>query len=55
VLTRAQRELEGIDAELERLESRQDEGYRRWREQAHDKRYAPPSRELILEAEFVVG
>jgi hypothetical protein len=55
VLTRAQRELEAIDAELERLESRQDEGYRRWREQAHMKRYAPPSRELILEAEFVVG
>jgi hypothetical protein len=55
VLTRAQRELEAIDTELERLESRQDEGYRRWREQAHIKRYAPPSRELILEAEFVVG
>jgi len=55
VLGRAQRELEAIDAEIERLESRQDEGYRRWREQAHIKRYAPPSRELILEAEFVVG
>jgi hypothetical protein len=55
VLTRAQRELEAIDAELERLESRQDEGYRHWREQAHLKRYAPPSREVILEAEFVVG
>ena len=55
VLGRAQRELEAIDAELERLESRQDEGYRRWREQAHIKRYAPPSRELVLEAEFVVG
>jgi hypothetical protein len=54
-LRRAQRELEAVEAELERLQSRHDENYRRWRERAHQRRYAPPVREVILEAEFIVG
>ncbi|HVZ35796.1 MAG TPA: hypothetical protein VG963_25390, partial [Polyangiaceae bacterium] len=54
-LRRAERELEAVEAELERLQSRHDENYRRWRERAHQRRYAPPVREVILEAEFIVG
>jgi superfamily II DNA or RNA helicase len=55
VLERSQRELEALDVELVRLQSRDDDGYRRWRQHAHQRRYAPPAREAILEAEFVIG
>jgi hypothetical protein len=55
VLERSQRELEALDLELVRLQSRDDDGYRRWRQHAYQRRYAPPRREAILEAEFVIG
>lgn len=55
LLTRSERELEGLEAELARLQARDDEGYRRWRQHAYERRYAPPEREPILEAEFVIG
>jgi hypothetical protein len=54
-LGRAERELEALDAELGRLSARDDEGYRRWRRHAYERRYAPPEREPILNAEFVIG
>jgi hypothetical protein len=54
-LERLQRDLEGVDEELERLAERRDEGYQRGRELAHQKRYTPPVRETILEVEFIVG
>jgi len=55
LLVRSERELEGLEAELARLEARDDEGYRRWRQHAYERRYAPPEREPILNAEFVIG
>jgi hypothetical protein len=55
LLARSERELEGLEAELARLQARDDEGYRRWRQHAYERRYAPPEREPILEAEFVIG
>lgn len=55
LLERSQRELEALDAELGRLQSRDDDGYRRWRKHAYDRRYAPPEREPVVEAEFVIG
>jgi adenine-specific DNA-methyltransferase len=55
LLVRSERELEGLEAELDRLQARDDEGYRRWRQHAYERRYAPPEREPILEAEFVIG
>jgi hypothetical protein len=55
LLVRSERELEGLEAELGRLAARDDEGYRRWRQHAYERRYAPPEREPILEAEFVIG
>jgi hypothetical protein len=55
LLERSQRELEVLDVELARLQSRDDDSYRRWRQQAYARRYAPPAREPILDAEFVIG
>jgi hypothetical protein len=54
-LGHAERELEALEAELGRLSERDDEGYRRWRRHAYERRYAPPERESILNAEFVIG
>jgi hypothetical protein len=54
-LGQAERELEALDVELGRLSERDDEGYRRWRRHAYERRYAPPEREPILNAEFVIG
>jgi hypothetical protein len=54
-LERSERELEGLDSELSRLESRDDDGYQRWRQHAYERRYTPPECEPVLEAEFVIG
>ncbi|HWO14891.1 MAG TPA: hypothetical protein VNN80_35550, partial [Polyangiaceae bacterium] len=55
LLERSERELEGLEGELARLLARDDEGYRRWRQRAHERRYAPPERESIVNAEFEIG
>lgn len=55
LLERTQLALDAVDAELARLAARRDEAYERGRELLHQKRYSPPQRETILEAEFVVG
>ncbi len=54
-LERTQRQLEVVEAELARLAARRDEAYEQGRELLHRKRYSPPLRETILEAEFIVG
>jgi helicase-like protein/SNF2 domain-containing protein len=55
LLSRSERELEALEAELSRLQAREDAGYLRWRQHAYERRYAPPEREAILSAEFVIG
>lgn len=57
--TRAENQLRKLRVELEQLEqnaavlgSRDDEVYRRFREQAHERRYATPRVERLLEAEL---
>jgi hypothetical protein len=55
LLRRSERELEALEVELARLQARDDDGYRRWRQHAHERRYAPPERQPIVEAEFVIG
>jgi len=55
LIERAQQELEALDVELARLEARNDTGYQRWRERAYERRYAPPRREAVIDAEFVIG
>jgi hypothetical protein len=49
------RELEQLEEELARLLARDDDGYRRWRQRAYERRYAPPERETLLNAEFEIG
>jgi hypothetical protein len=55
LLERSERELEQLEAELGRLLARDDDGYRRWRQRAYERRYAPPERETLLSAEFEIG
>jgi hypothetical protein len=55
LLSRSERELEALEQELSRLQARDDEGYRHWRQHAYERRYAPPQREPIINAEFVIG
>jgi hypothetical protein len=55
LLQRSEHELEALDGELDRLSARDDEGYRRWRQHAYERRYTPPERQSILNAEFVIG
>jgi hypothetical protein len=55
LLQRSEHELEALEGELDRLSARDDEGYRRWRQHAYERRYTPPERQSILNAEFVIG
>lgn len=50
-----ERELEDVEAGLERLQLRRDEDYQRIRGAMYQRRYAPPARERVLEAEFVIA
>ena len=47
-------ELEQLDGQLQALTARDDEVYRRWQQQAHERRYQVPQTEHLLEAEFVL-
>ncbi|MCW5803852.1 MAG: DEAD/DEAH box helicase family protein [Deltaproteobacteria bacterium] len=53
-LRRAQTELDGLDAEITRLRSGDDDTYRRWRAHTQERRYARPELEQLLEAELEV-
>lgn len=46
--------IESLDAQIEDLETGDDETYRRWRKHAHDRRYCQPRTERLLTAEFVI-
>ena len=50
-----QRELDRLDAEIERLERRDDATYDKWRDNAHARRYALPAHETILDVEFALS
>jgi hypothetical protein len=45
-------EMEALEAEIERLRARDDEEYQQWRLQAHERRFARPRVERIIEAEL---
>lgn len=53
-VARHQGELSAIEVELARLRARDDDEYRRWCEQAHDKRYAKPQHDCLVDAELVI-
>lgn len=49
-----QEEIDSIEAEVSRLETRDDPEYRRWRERVQERRDKPPQTTRILDLEFVL-
>jgi hypothetical protein len=49
-----QKQIDGLEAEIQRLENRNDADYARWRERAHERRYRLPEAIRILDVEFVL-
>ena len=49
-----QKQIDELEAEIERLESRDDAEYGRWRTRAHERRYRQPEVTRILDVEFVL-
>ena len=47
-------EIEGIEAEMRRLETREDVEYERLRADIHDRRYKPPEVSRLLDVEFTL-
>jgi hypothetical protein len=51
---RAQREVDDLDGQIARLRAGDDETYQRWRQRTHDRRYARPELEPLLDAEIEI-
>jgi hypothetical protein len=51
---RAQREVDDLDGQVARLRAGDDETYQRWRQRTHDRRYARPELEPLLDAELEI-
>jgi hypothetical protein len=49
-----QEEMEQLEAEIERLQNRDDAEYEKWRERIHSRRYREPDTIRILDVEFVL-
>ncbi len=49
-----QEEADGLEAEIRRLEERDDPDYQKWHRRAHRRRYAAPTVERILDVDFVL-
>jgi hypothetical protein len=49
-----QSEIDKTEAEIRRLEDREDQKYREWRDRAHERRYRPPELARLLDVEFVL-
>ena len=47
-------EIADLDERLARLAAREDDTYRRWHEDAHQRRFQRPEVERLLTAEFVI-
>ena len=47
-------EVEKVEKELAALASHEDETYQKWKQHAHQRRYAAPRGERLLSAEFVI-
>jgi prophage antirepressor-like protein len=45
-------ELEGVEADYQRLSDRKDERFERWSTRAHERRYAAPTRERLFTVEL---
>ncbi len=49
-----QEEIDTLEAEIRRLQERNDPDYEKWHRRAHRRRYAEPSVERILDVDFVL-
>ncbi len=49
-----EQKVEQIESELSALASHEDETYQKWKQHAHQRRYAMPTGERLLSAEFVI-
>ncbi len=49
-----QQEIDTLEAEIRRLQERNDPDYEKWHRRAHRRRYAEPSVERILDVDFVL-
>ena len=47
-------EIAELDERIAQLADREDDTYRRWREDAHHRRFQRPETERLLTAEFVI-
>lgn len=50
----AQKTIDKLEAEIERLANRDDPEYGRWRDRAHERRYRSPELTRVLDVEFVL-
>ena len=48
-------QVEKVEKELAALASHEDETYQKWKQHAHQRRYAAPTGERLLSAEFVIA
>jgi hypothetical protein len=53
-ILRVQAEIDALEAQIERLQNRDDPEYERWREHAHERRYRPPAVTRMLDVEFIL-
>ena len=55
VVRRLETELEELEAQIERLNARDDDDYGKWKTHAHQRRYEPPRAERLFSLEFVIA
>ncbi len=53
-LMKIESQINELEERIRQLETREDEDYLRWRDQAHRRRYVAPTTEQILDVEFVI-
>ncbi len=53
-IRKVQAEIDELEAQVERLQKRDDAEYEKWREHAHRRRYQPPNATRILDVEFIL-
>jgi hypothetical protein len=54
-IIKVQHEIDVFEAEIRRLQNRDDPEYERWRQRAYLRRFQPPETTRILEVDFVLG
>jgi adenine-specific DNA-methyltransferase len=54
-LRRVQSEIDRLDSEVSRLRAGDDDNYERWRQNTHERRYATPEIERLLDAEIEIA